>query len=111
MPQKTPIITCLVSIFFSISEENNLSFDINKTPKKPIKIATNNWVVKMNPRINISKIVVWITSVFEKAIPIAKDRRVNNFIRRTVNKIWQMLAKNNKDKVPGFVDSKKIGSL
>ena len=40
----------------------------------------------------ISKIVVCITSVLENATPIANDRRVNNFIRIIVNKIWQMLA-------------------
>jgi hypothetical protein len=40
----------------------------------------------------ISNRVVCITSVLENAIPIANDRRVNNFIRMIVNKIWQMLA-------------------
>ena len=33
-----------------------------------------------------------MTSVLENATPIANDRRVNNFIRIIVNKIWQMLA-------------------
>ena len=40
----------------------------------------------------ISNRVVCITSVLENATPIANDRRVNNFIRMIVNKIWQMLA-------------------
>ena len=40
----------------------------------------------------ISNRVVCITSVLENATPIANDRRVNNFIRIIVNKIWQMLA-------------------
>ena len=48
--------------------------------------------MRINPIIIISKRVVCITSVLENAIPIANDRRVNNFIRIIVNTIWQMLA-------------------
>ena len=53
----------------------------------------------------ISNRVVCITSVLENATPIANDRRVNNFIRIIVNKIWQMLAAIKKNHV---VDEKFI---
>ena len=48
--------------------------------------------MRIKPKIMISNRVVCITSVLENATPIANDRRVNNFIRIIVNKIWQMLA-------------------
>ena len=66
--------------------------DINNIPIKPIIIADNTCEVRINPTIMISKRAVCITSVLENATPIANDRRVNNFIRIIVNKIWQMLA-------------------
>ena len=55
--------------------------------------------MRINPTIMISNRVVCITSVLENATPIANDRRVNNFIRIIVNKIWQMLAAIKKDHV------------
>ena len=55
-------------------------------------IANKTFEVRINPMIIISNRVVCITSVLENATPIANDRRVNNFIRMIVNKIWQMLA-------------------
>ena len=55
-------------------------------------IANKTCEVRIKPTIMISKRVVCITSVLENATPIANDRRVNNFIRIIVNKIWQMLA-------------------
>ena len=65
---------------------------MNNIPIKPIIIDKKTCEVRINPTIIISKRVVWMTSVLENAIPIANDRRVNNFIRIIVNKIWQMLA-------------------
>ena len=66
--------------------------DINNIPIKPIIIANKTCEVRIKPTIMISNRVVCITSVLENATPIANDRRVNNFIRIIVNKIWQMLA-------------------
>ena len=65
---------------------------MNNIPIKPIIIAHKTCEVRINPTILISNRVVCITSVLENATPIAKDLRVNNFIRIIVNKIWQMLA-------------------
>ena len=65
---------------------------MNNIPIKPIIIANKTCEVRINPIIIISNSVVCITSVLENATPIANDRRVNNFIRIIVNKIWQMLA-------------------
>ena len=55
-------------------------------------IANKTCEVRIKPTIMISNRVVCMTSVLENATPIANDRRVNNFIRTIVNKIWQMLA-------------------
>ena len=65
---------------------------MNNIPIKPIIIDSKTCEVRINPMIIISKRVVCMTSVLENATPIANDRRVNNFIRIIVNKIWQMLA-------------------
>ncbi len=73
--------------------------DMNNMPIKPIIIDRKTCEVRINPRIMISKRVVCITSVLENATPIANDRRVNNFIRIIVNKIWQMLAEIRKNHV------------
>ena len=62
-------------------------------------IANKTCEVRIKPMIIISNRVVCITSVLENATPIANDRRVNNFIRIIVNKIWQMLAAIKKDQV------------
>ena len=70
---------------------------MNNIPIKPIIIDRKTCEVRINPIIIISKRVVCITSVLENATPIANDRRVNNFIRIIVNKIWQMLATNRKN--------------
>ena len=72
---------------------------MNNIPINPIIIANKTCDVRINPIITISNKVVCITSVFENAIPIANDLRVNNFIRIIVNKIWQMLAVTRKNNV------------
>ena len=68
-------------------------------------IANKTCEVRIKPMIMISNRVVCMTSVLENATPIANDRRVNNFIRTIVNKIWQMLAAIKKNHV---VDGKFI---
>jgi len=92
IPHDTPKVTCLKNNLLYPTFPISFCLDINNIPIKPIIIADKTCEVRIKPTIMISKRVVCITSVLENATPIANDRRVNNFIRIIVNKIWQMLA-------------------
>ena len=92
IPHDTPNVTCLKNNLLYPTFPISFCLDINNIPIKPIIIANKTCEVRIKPMIMISNRVVCITSVLENATPIANDRRVNNFIRIIVNKIWQMLA-------------------
>ena len=92
IPHDTPKVTCLKNNELYFMFPISFCLDINNIPIKPIIIANKICEVRIKPTIIISNRVVCITSVLENATPIANDRRVNNFIRTIVNKIWQMLA-------------------